>query len=216
MGKKINPERLAKIKQAVDYRQPDLTIVFENIFDLHNMSAAMRSAESIGICEIYVLFTHEHLKKQKIKLGKNTSSGARKWLDVHLYNDAQSCFDQVHKKYENIAGAYLGATSKGLYQMDLTKPTAFVFGNEHEGITEETLSFCSQLFTIPQFGMTQSLNLSVAAAVTVYETARQRLEAGYYESNPRWEADQKATLLKEYLDRHATGYKAREVNEIER
>jgi len=202
----INPKRLEKIEKAVANRQPDLTIVLENIYDLHNMGAVMRSAESIGIIELYVLFTHEHLKKDKIKLGKNTSSGARKWLDVHLFNDAAACFEAVRKNYKTIVGAYLDQSATGLYDLDLTQSTAIVIGNEHEGITEETLAFCDERFSIPQFGMTQSLNLSVACGVTLYEAARQRLQAGYYKNHPTWNQEKQGELLENYLERHSSGY----------
>jgi len=207
-----NPGRHAKFEKAAKFRQPDLTLILENVHDTHNVGAVLRSAESIGLIEIFVLNTDPQLQKKKMKLGKRTSSGARKWVDVHLYNDAEKCFSEVKEKYPNILGAYLGEESKSLFDFDFTIPTAILFGNEHEGITEESLKYCTGKFTIPQFGFTQSLNISVACAITLYEACRQRIAKGYYGDHPQWTKEHQAAMLADFIDRQESGYKAHTVD----
>jgi len=207
-----NPGRHAKFEKAAKYRQPDLTLILENVHDTHNVGAVLRSAESIGLIEIFVLNTDPQLYKKKMKLGKRTSSGARKWVDVHLYNDAQKCFSKVKEKYPNVLGAFLGETSKSLFELDFTEPVAILFGNEHKGITPESLAHCTGLFTIPQFGFTQSLNISVACAITLYEACRQRIVKGYYGNHPNWDESKQTAMLANFIERQESGYKAHSVN----
>ena len=91
----------------------------------------------------------------------------------------------VKKQCDKIYATHLGVESHSLYDLDLTERVALVFGNEHSGVTEECLKYCNGNFIIPQVGMVQSLNISVACAITLYEAFRQRLNAGYYDGSPR-------------------------------
>ena len=207
-----NPGRHAKFEKAANNRQPDLTLILENVHDTHNVGAVLRSAESIGMIEIFVLNSDPQLQKKKMKLGKRTSSGARKWVDVHLYNNTEQCFSKVREKYPNILGAFLGGESKSLFDLDFTVPTAILFGNEHDGITPESLKHCTGLFTIPQFGFTQSLNSSVACAITLYEACRQRIVKGFYGNHPEWNDDNKSEMLANFIERQESGYKAHTVD----
>ena len=93
--------------------------------------------------------------------------------------------EAVRKKCDKIFATHLGVESHSLYELDLTQPVALVFGNEHTGVTDECLGLCDGNFIIPQMGMVQSLNISVACAITLYEALRQRNLAGFYDGNPR-------------------------------
>jgi len=213
--KKVNPKRLAKIESTAAARQPDLVVVLENVHDGHNIGAVMRSAEIIGINDFFVLYTDDHLTRDHIKLGKKTSSGARKWLNVHLYKDAVACFEHVRSIADHVLGAHLSEEGVGLYDIDFLKPTALVFGNEHRGISDETLPYLDGCFTIPQYGMTQSLNISVACGVSFFEASRQRQKEGYYKGeNPKMNAEIEATIKAEYLERHDSGYNAHKADLI--
>jgi tRNA (guanosine-2'-O-)-methyltransferase len=99
---------------------------------------------------------------------------------VHQYTDIKACFEHVKKQYHHIYSTYLDDDSKDLYDLDLTEPTALVFGNERKGISAETLSYCDANFLIPQVGMIQSLNISVACAVSLYEAFRQKNAQKHY------------------------------------
>jgi tRNA (guanosine-2'-O-)-methyltransferase len=200
----MRPERLEKFKKVVARRQPDLTVILENVHDQHNIGAVMRTCDSVGIFEIFVLQTHPELQFSNLTLGKRTSAGTRKWVDVRYFTDRQKCFQTLRKKYYHVFATHLDAEAKSLHDLDLTAPTALLFGNEHDGVTPETLALCDGNFIIPQVGMVQSLNISVACAVSLYEAYRQRNEKGMYEDQTNMDEHQQEQLLKLYLDRHDT------------
>lgn len=186
----MTAERELRIKTVLDHRQPDLTIVLENVHDPHNISAVMRSCDAVGVQEIYVLNTrispHE-------KFGRKSSASAEKWLTVHQFDSTEKCFDELRKRYTKIYATYLGEKAYNLYELNLLEPVALIFGNEHSGVTSECLQLCDGNFIIPQVGMVQSLNISVACAVTLYEAYRQRKASGFYD-NCRLEAVDRSVL----------------------
>ena len=145
-------------------RQPTLTVILENVHDPHNIGAVLRSCDSVGIREIFVLYTEPSLDQERIEIGKNASSGARKWIDIHLYHDVEACFAHVEQRYKNIWATHLGEQAVDLYEIDFTKSVALLFGNEHDGVSDASLKHATGNFLIPQMGMVQSLNISVACA----------------------------------------------------
>ena len=170
-------ERRQKIERVLAHRQNDLTVVLENVFDPHNISAVMRSCDAVGIQEIYVLNTRIPLHK---KWGARSSSSAAKWLTVHQFDDPQACMQQLRSGYDRILTTYLSGDAVSLYSLDLTARTALVFGNEHDGVSEEIRDMADGNFIIPQVGMIRSLNISVACAVSLYEGFRQKQAAGHF------------------------------------
>jgi len=200
---KITAERKQRFQGVVSRRQKDLTVILENVHDPHNIGAVLRSCDSVGIREIFVLYTEPELQKiDKLEMGRRTSSGARKWIDVHFYTDPEPCFNHVRRNYQTILATHLSAEAKNLYDLDLTQSVALMFGNEHDGLSEAALSHADANFLIPQVGMVKSLNISVACAVTLYEGLRQRREAGLYEARNRLTDTEQSELLTEYLHRH--------------
>ncbi len=173
----MTPERRNKLLNVLHKRQEGLCVVVENIHDPHNMFAVMRTCDAVGIQDIYVINTKIPRKKN---IGMHSSSGAVKWLSQHIFTDVAECMTEVKKKYEVIAATHFGTKSKSLYELDFLKSTAFVFGNEHEGLSDEILQYANTNFMIPQVGIIQSLNISVACAVSIYEAYRQRESAGMY------------------------------------
>ena len=174
----MTPERNDKLTRVLAMRQADLTIVLENVFDPHNISAVMRTCDAVGVQEIFILNTK--IPRHK-KFGARSSSSAAKWLTVHQFDRTEDCFAEIKRRYDRILTTHLGESSVGLYQLDLTQPTALVFGNEHSGVSDEIRALADGNFLIPQVGIIQSLNISVACAVTLYEAYRQKKEAGHYE-----------------------------------
>ncbi len=166
-----------KLKNVIARRQPDLAVVLENVFDPHNISAVMRTADSVGVQDIFILNTkiprHE-------KWGAKSSSSAAKWLSIHQYDHAEKCFTELRKRYKKIYTTHLSTNATNLYEMDLTESIALVFGNEHSGVSDEIRYMADGNFIIPQAGIIQSLNISVACAVTLYEAFRQKELAGHY------------------------------------
>jgi tRNA (guanosine-2'-O-)-methyltransferase len=171
-------ERRQKIESVLAKRQNDLTVVLENVFDPHNISAVMRSCDAIGIQEIYVLNTRIPLHK---KWGAKSSSSAAKWLTIHQFDNAAACFKELRRKYATVLTTHLSSNAVSLFELDLLPPTALVFGNEHDGVSAEIRELADGNFIIPQVGMIRSLNISVACAVSLYEAFRQKKNAGHYE-----------------------------------
>ncbi|SRR5579871_5375 len=175
----MTPEREERLRYVLNNRQPNLTIVLENVFDPHNISAVMRTCDAVGVQEIHVLNTR--IPRHK-KWGTKSSSSAAKWLTVHQYSDVKDCYSALRNKYEKIFTTFLGHDSMSLYEIDFTQSVALVFGNEHEGVSEEIRNLADGNFIIPQVGIIRSLNISVACAVTLYEAFRQKKLVGHYDN----------------------------------
>jgi len=191
----MTEERAQKMKSVLTRRQVDLTIIFENVWDPHNISAVIRSADAVGIEEVYIIYTQN---RKSTKLGRRSSSSAKKWIDVNYYYDVKECFEAVRKKYDKIYCTHMNEDAKSLYNLDLTQKVALVFGNESEGVSKEALSLCDGNFLIPMMGMVQSLNISVACAVSVYEALRQRSNKGLYNES-RMEKNKFEEKLKDWM-----------------
>ena len=189
----MTPERKAKLGSVLSKRQNDITIVLENVFDPHNISAVMRTCDAVGVQELYVLNTK--IPRHK-KWGAKSSSSAEKWLTIYQFENAEECFSELRKKYSKILTTHLSNDAVNLYEIDLTQPLALVFGNEHSGVSEEIISLSDGNFIIPQVGIIRSLNISVACAVTLYEAYRQKNKAGHYDKTKLNE-----TFLKELSDK---------------
>jgi tRNA (guanosine-2'-O-)-methyltransferase len=175
----MTPERHKRLTTVLDKRQPDITVVLENVFDPHNISAVMRSCDAVGIQDIFVLNTK--IPRHK-KWGARSSSSAAKWLTVHQFDNTEACFAELRKRYRTILTTHLSSDAVSLHQVDFTGSIALVFGNEHAGVSEEARALADGNFLIPQVGIIQSLNISVACAVTIYEAMRQKGNAGHYGS----------------------------------
>lgn len=175
----MTPERNERLSSVLNKRQPDLTVVLENVFDPHNISAVMRTADAVGIQDIFIL--NNKIPPHR-KWGAKSSSSAAKWLTVHQYTDADECFAELRKRYKKIYTTHLSSDAVGLHELNLTEPVALIFGNEHSGVSEEIIAMADGNFIIPQVGIIKSLNISVACAVTLYEAYRQKNNAGHYDA----------------------------------
>ncbi|MBM3158937.1 MAG: RNA methyltransferase [Bacteroidetes bacterium] len=173
----MTPARFEKLQAVLQRRQFDLTVVLENVFDPHNISAVMRTCDAVGVQELYILNTK--IPRHK-KWGARSSSSAAKWLTIHQFEDTDQCFEKLRKQGFKVVTTHLDADAIPLYAMDFTAPIALVFGNEHSGVSEEIRAKADGNFVIPQVGIIQSLNISVACAVTLYEAFRQKEKAGHY------------------------------------
>lgn len=190
----MTPEREERIRRVLDHRQANFTIVLENVFDPHNISAVMRTCDAVGVQEIWVLNTR--IPRHK-KWGAKSSSSAAQWLTIRQYTDAAQCFADLRKKVDRIYTTHLSSDAVSLYDIDLTGRVALVFGNEHSGVSEEIRDLSDGNFIIPQVGIIRSLNISVACAVSLYEGFRQKRAAGHYD-RPGLPEGMYQDLLKEW------------------
>ena len=176
----MTPERQERLLSVLNKRQNNITVVLENVFDPHNISAVMRTCDAVGIQDIYVLNTKIGRHK---KFGQKSSSSAAKWLSIHQFTDAGECFAELRLHYGLILTTHLSSDAISLHDIDFTQSIALVFGNEHAGVSEEIRALADGNFIIPQVGIIKSLNISVACAVTVYEAMRQKNLAGHFKTS---------------------------------
>ncbi len=194
----MTENRRRRLESVISRRQSDLVIVMEDVHDPHNISAVMRTADSVGVMDMYLIQSEGYRHR---RFGKRSSASALKWLRVHYFDEIESCMSVLREKGLRLMATHLGKEGRSLYSLDLTQPTALVFGNEHRGLSEECLSHCDGNFHIPQVGMVKSLNISVACAVSLYEAFRQREALGYYEGKPRMDSRTLAELKESWFSR---------------
>jgi len=194
----MNEQREQKIRSVIQQSQPDLTVILENIFDPLNISAVLRSCDAVGVREVFVVYTKNYLDKRGLILGKRTSGGTFKWIDVYVFEDLETCFQRVRERYGRILATSVGEHSHSLYEMDFTQPTALLFGNEDEGVSAEALALSDGNFTIPQAGFAESLNISVACAISLFEARRQREAQGFYGKKSKFSPDEQQQLFERW------------------
>jgi tRNA (guanosine-2'-O-)-methyltransferase len=185
--------RAARMQQVIGNRQPELTVVMENVNDPHNIAAMFRSCDAVGILEVYII--NNDTKWNKV--GRKSSASARKWLTIHNYDTVDECFAAIRKKYDQILASHVSNAATPLHSMELAGSCALVFGNEHDGVSQEAIDQSDAQFVIPQVGMIKSLNVSVACAVSLYEAFRQRSDKGMY-ANPQMSQQELDSLFEDW------------------
>ena len=190
--------RHARIAGVLSRRQPDLTVVLENVHDPHNVSAILRSCDAAGVLRAHAVYTFE--EPPAGAFARTTSASAAKWVPVEQHESVEHCYATLREEGFSILVTALGERSRSLFDWDLTAPVALVFGNEMRGVSEEALTLADGVIAIPMAGFVQSLNVSVACAVCLFEAFRQRLLAGAYET-PKLSAEQLLALEQDWLQR---------------
>ena len=170
--------RQERVRGVLERRQPDLTVVLENVHDPHNVSAVLRSCDAVGVLRVHLIYTFE--QPPGGVFARTTSASAAKWIETERHGSIADCYTALRANGYAILATTLAEASIDLYTADLTKPTALVFGNEMRGVSPEAATLADALVAIPMMGMVESLNISVACAVTLYEALRQRRAAGQY------------------------------------
>lgn len=183
-------KRIEKIKWVLSKRQPSLHVVLENIHDPHNVSAIFRTCDAAGIPKVSLVYNLEKFPK----IGKKSSASAYKWIEREKYKTIEECYTQLKKEKFIIYASSLNGDAKNLYDLDLTRKSVIVLGNEHRGLSKEAEDLADEKFYIPMFGMVQSLNVSVSAAISVYEAVRQRKTSGLYDKSETSSKDLKKLL----------------------
>lgn len=179
--KEPTERRRTRLAQVLAHRQPDLSLVLANIHDPHNVSAIYRSCDAFGVEQVHLYYTDTPFPV----LGRKTSASARKWVETIRHRDREELFTALRARNMQILATDCSPAAKPLRHWDFTRPTAVIMGNEHSGVVAELATEADGTLYIPMYGMIQSFNVSVAAAVILAEAARQREAAGFYDS-PRY------------------------------
>ncbi len=170
----MNSERYNRIQQVLKSRQADLTFCLEEVHKPNNVSAVIRTADATGIHKIHAVWPNE------MRTLSHTSAGARNWVEVETHDSISEAVAELKSQGMQILVTNLSESAVDFREIDYTKPTAIILGSEKIGASEEAKQLADQDIIIPMIGMVQSLNVSVASAVIMYEAQRQRQEAGMY------------------------------------
>jgi|SRR3989344_2178586 len=169
--------RKAKIKQVVSARQEGI-LVFEDMHDPHNVAAVLRSADAFGFGKAYFIFEKEQ-KYNPRQVGKTSSSSANKWLDFKMFSSTRACFEELKSAGFKTYTTVVNDSAQSLFKTQFREPKiALLFGNEHQGLSDTAVQMTDYQITVPMQGMVESLNLSVAATLCMYEVTRQRIKLG--------------------------------------
>jgi len=173
----ITERRKKLIQEVLQKRQRDLTLIMDNIHDPHNVSAVLRSCDAFGIYKIHLYYTKEKFPE----MGRKSSASAMKWVEKEEHKHPES-IGQLKENGFKILATGDDQNPLALTEWDMTEPVAVILGNEHSGISPELKPYIDGYLYIPMQGMVESLNVSVAAAVILYEGWRQRQELGMYQT----------------------------------
>jgi tRNA (guanosine-2'-O-)-methyltransferase len=168
-------QRRDRIDTVLAQRQPDLTLLAESLHKPRNFSAIVRTCDAVGINEMHAVPGEDGLA-----IHWNTSQGAEKWVLVHAHERLSSACDFLREMGFQLMAAHLSDDAVDYREIDYTGPTALMVGTELFGVSDEALAESDQRVKIPMMGMTQSLNVSVATAIVLYEALRQRQAKGLY------------------------------------
>lgn len=192
----VTQRRKERIEEVLARRQPDLTLVMDNIWDPHNVSAVLRSCDAFGVHEVQLYYTTSPWPD----MGKRTSASARKWVRRIRHENGPAMIGKLRDRKFQILRTGFSDTARPVMDFDYTIPTAIILSNEHDGTAPELAELVSDEVYIPMQGMVQSFNVSVAAAIILYQAFLQRNEAGMYDS-PRFDDEEFRALCKDWYSR---------------
>ncbi|MBA6263405.1 MAG: tRNA (guanosine(18)-2'-O)-methyltransferase TrmH [Colwellia sp.] len=185
----MTPERLERINKMLDKRQPDLTVCMEGVHKSHNLAAVVRTADAIGVSDVHAIW-----KSDEMEVRGGSAAGSQNWIDVHNYSKTSDAIDALKKQGMQVLVTNLSDNAVDFREIDYTKPTAIILGQEKFGASDIALEMADQHIVIPMVGMVQSLNVSVACSVVLYEAQRQRQLAGMY-NTPRIDENRRQRFL---------------------
>ncbi|WP_298771323.1 tRNA (guanosine(18)-2'-O)-methyltransferase TrmH [uncultured Shewanella sp.] len=171
----MSPERFTRINTMLNNRQPDLTLCLDKVHKCNNIAAVIRTADAVGIHEIHAVWPDIEMR-----VSGNTASGSQQWVNTVKHHHMSEAVSTFRAKDMQILATNFSETAKDFREIDYTRPTVVLLGNERDGVSEEGIASADQHIIIPMQGMVQSLNVSVAAALVMYEAQRQRQAAGMY------------------------------------
>jgi len=175
----INDKRIKRIDDTLSRKQPTLQIMLDNVHSSQNLSAIIRSCDAVGVLDIY----YSTKENESLRIHKTITQGAHRWTHRYRMHDAHKVAFLKEKKAQGfqVVVTHLEERAVSFREIDYTKPTLLVMGNEKEGVSPEVIAMADEVIIIPMQGMVQSLNVSVATALILYEAQRQLENAGRYD-----------------------------------
>lgn len=176
----VSERRIQRLNEVLNERTNHLSIVLEDVYQSHNFSAVLRSADIFGVQTVnFIENKHEY------KISEDVAMGATQWLDLNRYqngtNNTKACLTDLKAKGYKIVATSLHKNSVSLEELNIEKPIALVFGTELTGITKDAEEMADEFLQLPMYGFTESFNISVCAALCMYQlTTRIRKEVPNY------------------------------------
>jgi tRNA (guanosine-2'-O-)-methyltransferase len=186
----LTERRKTLFDKVVSNRTRHFTVAIEDVYQMHNTSAVLRSCDVFGIQDCHVI---EEVNTKK--MDREIAMGAQKWVDLHRYTNVDQCISTLKSEGYQIIATTPHNDSSLLHDFDITKKSALFFGRETQGLSDEVIKQADGFLKIPMFGFTESLNISVSAAITLQsitsklrasEIAWQLSEADQNEIKMRW------------------------------
>lgn len=172
----MTPDRYRKLKATLDKRQPDLTLLTDQIHKPRNIAALVRTSDAVGIHEMNMVWPWDRHRDYS-----GTAMGSDRWVDIVRHESMAVAIDSLHESGFHIYAAHFSTTAVDYRQVDYTLPCAILLGNEKQGVSSEAALKVDRHITIPMLGMVESFNVSVAAAIILAEAQRQRELRGMYD-----------------------------------
>lgn len=172
----MTPERYARLRETLDRRQPDLTLITEQIHKPRNIAALVRTADAVGIHQIHMVWPwdkHRHYS--------GTAMGSDRWVNVNRHESMPAAISQLKESGYKVYAAHFSDKAVDYRSVDYSSPCALVLGNEKQGISADTADLADEHVVVPMMGMVESFNVSVAAAIILAEAQRQRAALGLYD-----------------------------------
>ncbi|ADP10895.1 MULTISPECIES: tRNA (guanosine(18)-2'-O)-methyltransferase TrmH [Erwinia] len=171
----MNAQRYARIRAMLAARQHDLTVCMEQVHKPHNVSAVIRTADAVGVHEVHAVWPGSRMRTMV-----SAAAGSNSWVQVKTHRSIAEAVACLKGQNMQILATHLSDKAVDFREIDYTRPTCILMGQEKTGITREALDLADGDIIIPMIGMVQSLNVSVASALILYEAQRQRQNAGMY------------------------------------
>ncbi|WP_024547992.1 tRNA (guanosine(18)-2'-O)-methyltransferase TrmH [Siccibacter turicensis] len=187
----MNAQRYARIREMLARRQPDLTVCMEQVHKPHNVSAIIRTADAVGVHEVHAVWPGNRMRTMA-----SSAAGSNSWVEVKTHRTIAEAVTHLKARGMQVLATHLSDRAVDFRDIDYTRPTCILLGQEKTGITREALDLADRDIIIPMTGMVQSLNVSVASALILYEAQRQRQNAGMYNrDNSMLPVDEQQRLL---------------------
>lgn len=172
----MTPERYQRLRETLDRRQPDLTVVTDGIHKMRNVAAITRTCDAVGIGDMHVVVPEGGFQRRR-----GASQGSERWVNMRVHDTAPPLCEQLKSQGHQLVAAHFTEAAIDFREVDYTRPTALIMGNEKLGVRDAIHDYIDHYVVVPMMGMVESLNVSVAAAVILSEAQHQRQKAGLYD-----------------------------------
>lgn len=171
LSAELTERRVARIAEVALRRLASVTVVMENVADPHNASAVLRTAEGLGVATLHVVEQPNKWEKNKA-----ITKGSDRWVEVRRHQGLARCLGDLSAAGFQLLAADVGPGCVPVHEIDVARPVALVFGSEHAGLSKRAISLTDGRFTVPMVGFVESFNVSVSAAITLFDVTRRRRE----------------------------------------